>query len=204
MVAKVNQIDTSDFVLKTKYQTDKTEWEKKTTNVTEFVKNAKLTELENKILDVSSLVLKIALTVVKNKIPSVSNLVKKTNYNTKITEIQKIFTDHNHNKRITTPYFNALVADAFNTRLAHLNLITKTDFDAKWSSFNRKITANKTKIFLVENELNKRKNFDSIYFIGKSHFKEDDTRNYLVFQPINRYSKIIANTDYVSSWKFKG
>ena len=105
MVAKVNQIDTSDFMLKTKYQTDKTEWEKKSTNVTEFVKNAKLTELEKKILDVSSLVLKIALTAVKNKIPSVSNLVKKTNYNTKITEIQKIFTDRNHDQRITTPYY---------------------------------------------------------------------------------------------------
>ena len=30
LVAKVNNVDTSDFVLKTKYQTDKTELEKKT------------------------------------------------------------------------------------------------------------------------------------------------------------------------------
>ena len=29
LVAKVNDIDTSDFVLKTNYQTEKTEWEKK-------------------------------------------------------------------------------------------------------------------------------------------------------------------------------
>ena len=36
--AKVNNIDTSDFVLKTKYQTDKTELEKKITDVTNFVK----------------------------------------------------------------------------------------------------------------------------------------------------------------------
>ena len=42
------------------------------------------------------------------------------------------------------------------------------------------------------------------YFIGKSHFEEDGTQNYLVFQPINRYFKVIANTDYVSSWKSKG
>ena len=39
------------------------------------------------------------------------------------------------------------------------------------------------------------------YFIGKSHFEEDDTQNYLVFQPINRYFKMIANSDYVSRWK---
>ena len=57
---------------------------------------------------------------------------------------------------------------------------------------------------LVENELNKLKIFDSSYFIGKSHFEEDNTQNYLVFQPINRFSKLIANTLYISSWKFKG
>ena len=50
LVAKVNNIDTSDFVLKTKYDTDKTELEKKIPNVTDFVKKAKLTELENKLL----------------------------------------------------------------------------------------------------------------------------------------------------------
>ena len=52
--------------------------------------------------------------------------------------------------------------------------------------------------------MKKLKIFDSSYFIGKSHFKEDGTQNYLVFQPINRYFKVIANTDYVSSWKSKG
>ena len=75
--AKVNNIDTSDFVSKTKYQTDKTELEKKIPNVTDFVKKAKLTELEIKILDISNLAAKTALTAVEHKIPSVSNLVKK-------------------------------------------------------------------------------------------------------------------------------
>ena len=53
LVANVNNIDTSDFVLKTKYQTDKTELGNKTPNVTDFFKKAKLNELENKIPDVS-------------------------------------------------------------------------------------------------------------------------------------------------------
>ena len=77
LVAKVNNIDTNDFVLKTKYQTDKTELEKKIPDVTDFVKKTKLTELENKIPDVSSLATKAALTAVENKIPDVSSLVKK-------------------------------------------------------------------------------------------------------------------------------
>ena len=75
LVAKVNNIDTSDFVLKTKYIADKTELEKKIPDVSNLVQKTKLTELENKIPDVSSLATKTALTVVENKIPSVSNLV---------------------------------------------------------------------------------------------------------------------------------
>ena len=77
LVAKVNNIDTSDFVLKSNYQTDKTELEKEIPDETNLVKKAKLTELENKISDVSSLVTKIALTTVENNIPNVSSLVKK-------------------------------------------------------------------------------------------------------------------------------
>ena len=77
LAAKVNNIDTSDFVLKTKYQTDKTEVEKKIPNVTDFVKKTKLTGLENNIPDVNSLATKIVLRAVENKIPSVSSLVKK-------------------------------------------------------------------------------------------------------------------------------
>ena len=120
LVAKVNNIDTSDFVLKTKYQTDKTELERKITNVTDFVKKAKLTELEKKIPDVSSLATKTALTAVENKIP-ISSLVKKTDYNTNITEIEKKLTDHNHDRYITTSEVNNLAADVFNVRLAQAN-----------------------------------------------------------------------------------
>ena len=89
LVAKVNNIDTSDFVLKTNYQTNKTELEKKIPDVSNLVKKAKLTELENKIPDVSSFAKKASLTAVENKITVVSTLVKKTDYNTKITEIVK-------------------------------------------------------------------------------------------------------------------
>ena len=129
LAAKVNNIDTSAFVLKTEDQTDKTELEKKNPDVTNFVKKTKLTELENKILDVSSLATKTALTAVENKIPDVSSIVKKTDYNTKITEIEKKLTDHNHDKYIATPEFNTLAASVFNGRLAQANFVSKTDFD---------------------------------------------------------------------------
>ena len=62
----LNNIDANDFVLKTEYQTGKTELEKKIPNATDFVNKAKLTKLENKIPDIS------------NWATGVSNLVKKT------------------------------------------------------------------------------------------------------------------------------
>ena len=73
LAAQVINIDTSDFVLKTKYETDKTELKNKTPDLTGFVKTAKLTELENKIPDVSSLATKTALTAVENKMPNVTS-----------------------------------------------------------------------------------------------------------------------------------
>ena len=97
-----------------------------------------------------------------------------------------------------------MAADVFNARIAQANLII-TDFDAKLSSLNRTITQNKSKHLLVESEFNTLKTFDLSYFISKSHFDdEDDTRNYLVFQPINECFKLIINSDYASSWKSKG
>ena len=72
------------------------------------------------------------------------------------------------------------------------------------SNLKRKITTNKAKHLRVENELNKLKTFDSSYFIGKSHFEEDGTQNYLVFQPINKYFKLINNTLSILSWQAKG
>ena len=60
---------------------------------------------------------------------------------------------------------------------------------------------------LVKNEFKKLETFDLIYFRGKSHFEEDGTANYLVFQPIQRYFKIIAgvgNDNHIYYWKSKG
>ena len=48
------------------------------------------------------------------------------------------------------------------------------------------------------------KTFDLSYFVGKSHFKEDGTQSYLVFQPLNKYFKLITNTSSILSWQSKG
>ena len=78
-------------------------------------------------------------------------MVKKTDYNTKMRELEKNITDHKHDKYINTPEFNKLTAENLAASLAQASLITKADFDAKLLSLNRKITSNKIKHLLVEN-----------------------------------------------------
>ena len=158
----------------------------------------KLTKLENKIPDVSGLARKTALTAVENTTPDVSSLVKKANYDTKISELKKKLTYHDHDNYFTTQEFNTLAVESFNARLAQANLITKTNFGTRLPSLNSKIASNKSKHLLVENDLKKLKTFDSSYSIGKSHFDEDGTQNYLVFQPMYRYFKRIAGVGNVS------
>ena len=151
-------------------------------------------------------------TELEKKTPHTSCLIKNSNYttkiteleNTKVTEIESKVNNHNLDKYIDTSEFNKLAANVFNARLAQANLITKKDFDPKLLSLNRKFTQNKTKHLLVENELNKLKTFDSSYFIGKSHFEEDGTQNYLIFQLIYKYFKLNTNTLFILSWQSKG
>ena len=73
-----------------------------------------------------------------------------------------------------------------------------------WEVSIKKNNSNKTKHLLVENEFKKLKTFDSGYFRGKNHFEEDGTQNYLVFQALYRYFKLIPNKKYISEWKSKG
>ena len=77
LVAKVNNIDTSGFVLKTKYDKDKSN----------LIKKSVISEIGSKILSTTDLLARVALTAVQNKIPDVSNLVK-TYYDAKISGIE--------------------------------------------------------------------------------------------------------------------
>ena len=63
-----------------------------------------------------------------------------------IQKLLKLKRDLNHFKYIATPGFNTLATNVFNARLAQANLVTKTDFDAKLSSFNTKITSNENEL----------------------------------------------------------
>ena len=81
LVAKLNKIDTSGFILKTKYNTDKSNLEKKISDADKkfliLVNLLKKQIIEVKIPNITNLATTIALTAVENKIANVNNLVKK-------------------------------------------------------------------------------------------------------------------------------
>ena len=77
-------------------------------------------------------------------------MVKKTDYDTKVTEIENKLNNHNHDKYITTTEFNTLTIDIFNARLSQADLVTKASFDNTVSSLNSKIVEYKKKMRLVK------------------------------------------------------
>ena len=213
LVAKVSGIDNTKFVSKTKYEKDGSDFEDKIEKIdnkipdaTNLVKktdfNTKVTEIEGKILDISSLAAKSALTVfqnkipninslatksaltvVENKIPDVSSLVKKADFNTKITEIEGKLSDAS-------------------------NLVKKTDLDTKLKKISDRVTKNKSKHLLVENEINKLKEFVLSYFRmgGEENYFGDNNINYLVFEVSLNHINFYDDSFYkpVFSWNSKG
>ena len=122
-----------------------------------------MTTVENKIPSINNLVTKTALNNLSNIVPDINTLIKKSDYDTKIRQIE--------NKYVRNT--------GFDSKLPQANVITKRNFDAK--------------ITKVVNNIKKLQSFDLSYFWGKNHFDEDGKQNYLVFLPISRNFRLIAN-----------
>ena len=121
LLAKVNEIDTIGFILKTEYDTDKLSLEKKKPKLSGLVEktdyNAKITELESKILGISGLATTIALTAVENKISGVNNLIKKTDYDAKILDIES--------KYFATADYQKVTSETLEAKIKQKRLVDK-------------------------------------------------------------------------------
>ena len=110
-------------------------------------KNFSLDVLIKKIPDTSGLVtttvLNTKISEVENKIPDTSSLLTTAALNAKNGEVENKIS--NHAIYTTTPEFNKVATRNFAAKLKQANLVTKTDFDNKPTSFNKRITTNKTK-----------------------------------------------------------
>ena len=70
----LNRVNTSEFVLKTKYNAKKSEIENKISDTCGLPKK---TDYNTKTTEITNLAIKTVLTTVENKIPNVNSLVKK-------------------------------------------------------------------------------------------------------------------------------
>ena len=131
---------------------------------------------------------------VENKIPDTSTLVTTTVLNTNIGENDSKISGHA--KYITTPEFNKLTAEHFEARLKQANLLGKTDFDDKLTSFNKHITSNQTKRLEVQKKLTSLITKHYNLFLDRIYFTSNDgSQNTFVYQP---------TLDFDLSWKSKG
>ena len=168
---KVNGVDTTKFVLKTKYDSEGADLKLKINDVSGLLQtsvfNSKITEIgnkitgaenkipdiinlvtkaelptvENKIPGIKNLVNKAQLTAVENKIPDVNGFVKKTDYATKITKIK--------NDYVTTTALNA----------RHKDLVQKATFDSELEKVSDKADKNSSDILSFESRVKQKKTY---------------------------------------------
>ena len=70
---------------------------------------------------------------------------------TKIGEVDNKYANHD-DEYVTCPEFKKLTAENFTARLKQTNLVINSDFDDKLTSFNKKLTLNKTKYLEIQNK----------------------------------------------------
>ena len=141
---KVDAIHTSKFVSTTKFTTDVN------------ALDDKIDKIEKKIPDISGLATKSSVTLliteqeeytdkVKKKIPDISGLASKT----ELTDVENKIPD-------VSNLATATALTAVENKIPDItSLITKTDFDAKLKNISDRVTNNKSKELLLDNELKK-------------------------------------------------
>ena len=102
---------------------------------------------------------------------------------------------------ITTADYNKFTKNIVANRIRSEKLINKP---AIAEFINNPDLKTESGLKTKQDKITKLKTFDSNYFRGKSHFEDDGTQNYSVFQPMYRYFKKIGNTEHISAWKSIG
>ena len=141
--------DTSRLVKKTDYNTKVTEIEGKITDISNLATKTTLTSVENKIPNISRLATKTELTTVENKIPDISNLAPKTaltNLSNAVPDISTLIKKSDYDTKIREIENKYVSNTGFESKLGQANAITKRNFDAK--------------IIEVENNIKKLQTFD--------------------------------------------
>ena len=89
-----------------------------------------------------------------------------------MSEVQNKIPDHA--KCSATQEFNKLTAENFTARLKQAILVIKTHFENKLTSFNKRITSNKTKHLAVQKKLNSVVTNSYNFFLVRIYLTSND------------------------------
>ena len=106
--------------------------------------------------------------------------------NTKVSEVENKIP--NNSLYITTQELDKLTSKNFEARLKQADLVNKTDFDNKLTSFNKRITSNKTKYLVIQKKLDSRITKDYNFF--KTEFILQPMMNLKICLFINQHLMI--------------
>ena len=181
---KVDAIDTSGFVTRTKFTTDAN------------AVDDKIHKVEKKIPDISGLGTKSSVTrliieqedytdKVKKQIPDISGLASKT----ELTDVDNKIPD-------VSSLATASALTSVENKIPDItSLITKTDFDAKLKNISNRVTNNKSKDLLLDNELKKLKTL-----VGSTaKIKLDEVQKQISF--VRGFTSYTQNSNLVSECK---
>ena len=122
------------ILLKTDYNAKITEIENKIPDISNLATKTALTTVENKIPNVSGLATKTALTAVENKIPDISNFATKTaltNLSNTVPDINTLIKKSDYDTKIAEIESKYVSNTGFDSKIAQANVTTKRNFDAK-------------------------------------------------------------------------
>ena len=127
-------------------------------------------------------------------------------FETRISEAEIKIPDNS--KYVTTQEFNKLTAENFAARLKQADLGNKSD---KLTSFDKRVTSNKTKHLEVQKKRNSLITIYYNFFLVRIYFTSNGgSLNTFLYQPTLHALKVLMplhatkGTDYVFSWESKG
>ena len=219
-LAKLSNVVKNEVVKKTDYNTKISNIETQITLVNKNALNnlADIKVLKTKTVDTSNFVTRTKFSTdtyalddkidkVDKKIPGFTSFVKKTDFDSKVTEVEgKI------------PNISGLATNSSSTAVENkipgiTSLIRKTDFDAKLKNISDRVTNNKSRIILLDNELKKLKTLVDSAAKTKSDERQIEDRfvrgfyyylqqSYLVYEC--KMGSFNFSNGKISQWKSTG
>ena len=133
-------------------------------------------------------------------------MVKKTDFNTKVAEIEGKINEISSLKKTGYAAEIANIKNDYVTNARHKDLIQKTKFDTEVKKINIKIASNSSGILTYNNRVNQSKDrIDDLeryasYFRGKNYFDGNDgAQNTLVFQTMQKHFNLL-NKDQIGKY----